>query len=205
MDKNNSLIKQGSISIAEIAEENASFIYSTLFYIAGLLAGSLLFKTLGLAKYDEIFKAFLLENADKFLSVFLEKLAIYLIIYVVTILIGLCIIGFPIINIIPLLCGFEIALKLCYYYNLYNSKGIGYSLLMIVPQAAAFITVLFFTIEQAKLFSKTIFDAATNKINSSELVLTSYLKSFLINAVIVLVITSINSLLIYLFNSIISI
>ncbi len=201
MDK----ISKEKIDIFEFIEENTDIIYSMIFYIAGILAGTLLYKNLDFSRYSDILKSFFVPDTSSFLSVFIEKLAIYITIYVITILMGLCIIGFPIMNAIPLLCGFEIAIKLSYYYNLYNLKGIGYSILMIIPQAAAFITVLFFTMQQARSLSKTIFDTAIQKENRSEIILANYFKRFLIYALIVIAITILNSLLIYLFNSIISI
>ncbi len=201
MDK----ISKEKIDIFEFIEENTDIIYSMIFYIAGILAGTLLYKNLDFSRFSDILKSFFVPDTSSFLSVFIEKLAIYITIYVITILMGLCIIGFPIMNAIPLLCGFEIAIKLSYYYNLYNLKGIGYSILMIIPQAAAFITVLFFTMQQARSLSKTIFDTAIQKENRSEIILANYFKRFLIYALIVIAITILNSLLIYLFNSIISI
>ncbi len=201
MDK----ISKEKIDIFEFIEENTDIIYSMIFYIAGILAGTLLYKNLDFSRFSDILKSFFVPDTSSFLSVFIEKLAIYITIYVITILMGLCIIGFPIMNAIPLLCGFEIAIKLSYYYNLYNLKGIGYSILMIIPQAAAFITVLFFTMQQARSLSKTIFDTAIQKENRSEIILANYFKRFLIYALIVIAITILNSLLIYLYNSIISI
>lgn len=186
-------------------EKNKEYIYLSLIYIAGLLAGSLLFKTLQLSKYSSYVNDILTVKGDSLLSVVVDRLSVYLIIYVFTILLGLCIIGFPIINLVPFLCGFEVAIKVAFYYNLYSLKGIGYSLLMIVPETAAFMVILFFTISASKELSKNIFDISVQKNSEKQIVLADYLKSFLKYGAEIIVISFVNSIIIYLFNSIIKI
>lgn len=186
-------------------EENKKNIYLLLIYIAGLLAGSLLFKSLDLSKYSSYVSDFLTVKGDSLLSVTVDRLSVYLVVYVFTILLGLCIIGFPIINFVPFLCGFEVAVKIAFYYNLYSLKGIGYSLLMIVPETAAFMVILFFTISASKDLSKNIFDISVQKNSEKQIVLVDYLKSFLKYGAEIIVISFINSVIIYLFNSIIKI
>lgn len=189
----------------DFLEKNKEYICLLLIYVAGLLAGSLLFKSLDLSKYSSYVSDFLTVRGDSLLSVAVDRLSVYLIIYVFTILLGLCIIGFPIINLVPFLCGFEVAIKIAFYYNLYSLKGIGYSLLMIVPEAAAFMVILFFTISVSKELSKNIFDISVQKNSKKQIVLADYLKSFLKYGAEIIVISFVNSLIIYLFNSIIKI
>ena len=120
------VVTKESFDFDDFLEKNKEYIFLLLIYVAGLLAGSLLFKSLNLSKYSSYVSDFLTVKSDSLLSVAVDRLSVYLIIYVFTILLGLCIIGFPIINLVPLLCGFEVAIKIAFYYNLYSLKGIGY-------------------------------------------------------------------------------
>lgn len=199
------VVTKESFDFDDFIEKNKEYIFLLLIYVAGLLAGSLLFKSLNLSKYSSYVSDFLTVKGDSLLSVAVDRLSVYLIIYVFTILLGLCIIGFPIINLVPLLCGFEVAIKIAFYYNLYSLKGIGYSLLMIAPEAAAFMVILFFTISSSKELSKNIFDISVQKNSKKQIVLADYLKSFLKYGAEIIVISFVNSLIIYLFNSIIKI
>ena len=199
------VVTKESFDFDDFLEKNKEYIFLLLIYVAGLLAGSLLFKSLDLSKYSSYVSDFLTVKGDSLLSVAVDRLSVYLMIYVFTILLGLCIIGFPIINLVPFLCGFEVAIKIAFYYNLYSLKGIGYSLLMIAPEAAAFMVILFFTISSSKELSKNIFDISVQKNSKKQIVLADYLKSFLKYGAEIIVISFVNSLIIYLFNSIIKI
>lgn len=199
------VVTKESFDFDDFLKKNKEYIFLLLIYVAGLLAGSLLFKSLDLSKYSSYVSDFLTVKGDSLLSVAVDRLSVYLMIYVFTILLGLCIIGFPIINLVPFLCGFEVAIKIAFYYNLYSLKGIGYSLLMIAPEAAAFMVILFFTISSSKELSKNIFDISVQKNSKKQIVLADYLKSFLKYGAEIIVISFVNSLIIYLFNSIIKI
>lgn len=186
-------------------KSNKQYIYLILIYISGLLAGTLLFRSLNLIRFSSTIGEILAIKSDSLLAVFTDRLSVYLLIYVFTILLGLCIIGFPIINLVPFLCGFEISIKIAYYFNIYSLKGIGYSLLMIVPETAAFMVILFFTICSSKSLSKSIFDISLQKNPEKQLILKDYFKSFLIYGAGIAVISFVNSVIIFLFNSIIKI
>jgi hypothetical protein len=104
------------------------------------------------------------------------------------------------------LSGFEIALKVSFYYTNYSVKGIGYAVLMIIPESAALITVLLFTIKTSLELSKKIYNITSKKTDMLEEVnLKTYLKSFLIYGILITIIVAGNSLISYLLNSIISI
>lgn len=197
------VVSKQKFDFEDFVESNRQFIYLLLIYIAGVLAGSLLFRSLELSKFSNFLSDFLTIKSDSLLSVVIDRLSVYLLVYTVTILLGLCIIGFPIINAVPFLCGFEIALKIAFYYNMYSLKGIGYSLLMIVPEASAFMVILFFTIASSKELSKNIFDISLQKNTEKQLILKDYLKSFLIYGAGITAISFVNSLIIFLLNSII--
>lgn len=184
----------------DILSKSYDYIFPTFFYIAGLILGSMLYKNLNL---DNLMKLLIANEGKNIESIFLSKISIYLILYTITILIGLCIVGFPVIQIIPLLTGFCISIKIAYYYNLYSIKGVGFSALAIIPQISAFMIALILTTIKAKSLSKNVYDLAHNK-SINEINTTSYLKSFTLYFVAIIIICIVNSLMLYILNSIIT-
>lgn len=191
------------IDIEQLINENLSFIVYICVYFAGLIIGSLLYKNIYTRINNELFEGVFNYQADDFLETFFSKLSIYLSVYLITVLIGLCVIGYPIVCSVPFLCGIEIALKLSYFYNLYNFKGFGYSLLIIIPEASMFILVLIYAIKSAGDMSKNLMQIARNNVPNNEVSIKSYLKSFLIYGSEIIVISLINAVLIHAFNQII--
>lgn len=192
-------------SIGEIIIDNKELIYPFLFYIAGLILGSFFFTNINNTKLSALMQAAFKLNESGFDSIFLNKFCVYFSLFTVTVLLGLCLIGFPFINIIPFLSGIEIALRTSFYYVNYSVKGIGYALLIIIPESAAFIAVLLYTIKTSTLLSKNIYNITTKKTDMTEdLNLKSYLKSFLIYGAIVVIISLVNALATYLLESLIT-
>ena len=191
------------IDIEQLINENLSYIVYICVYFAGLIIGSLLYKNIYTRINNELFEDVFNYQTDDFLETFFSKLSIYLSVYLITVLIGLCVIGYPIVCSVPFLCGIEIALKLSYFYNLYNFKGFGYSLLIIIPEASMFILVLIYAIKSAGDMSKNLMQIARNNVPNNEVSIKSYLKSFLIYGSEIIAISLINAVLIHAFNQII--
>lgn len=191
------------IDIEQLINENLSYIVYICVYFAGLIIGSLLYKNIYTRINNELFEDVFNYQSDDFLETFFSKLSIYLSVYLITVLIGLCVIGYPIVCSVPFLCGIEIALKLSYFYNLYNFKGFGYSLLIIIPEASMFILVLIYAIKSAGDMSKNLMQIARNNASNNEVSIKSYLKSFLIYGSEIIAISLINAVLIHAFNQII--
>ena len=191
------------IDIEQLINENLSYIVYICVYFAGLIIGSLLYKNIYTRINNELFEDVFNYQSDDFLETFFSKLSIYLSVYLITVLIGLCVIGYPIVCSVPFLCGIEIALKLSYFYNMYNFKGFGYSLLIIIPEASMFILVLIYAIKSAGDMSKNLMQIARNNVPNNEVSIKSYLKSFLIYGSEIIVISLINAVLIHAFNQII--
>ena len=190
------------ISITELYSENKAFFYSLLFYVSGLILGSFL------CTYNnaltKILEGFFTLQINGFVNLFINRICLYLTVYSATVLLGMCLIGFPFINAIPLICGIEIGVKLSYYYINYSIKGIGYSLLMIIPESAAFITVIIYTIIKSSNLSRGIYSLTTKTDTAQDVNLKLYLKSFILYSLIVTLIAFVNAGAIYLLNSIIS-
>ena len=169
-----------------------------------MVLGVWLFKVLNLSKYSSTIEDFILIKNDSLINIIVDRLSIYVLVYVVTILLGLCLIGFPVINVIPFVCGVELSLKLSFIYCLYSVKGIGYSVLMIIPEATAFLVLLFYTIKDSKDLSRSLFNISKNNLES-EIDLKQYLKKFMLYCISIISISILNSIMMYLFNSIIKI
>lgn len=186
-------------------DENSSNIFSLLFYISGLILGTVLYYKFNNEIYNKaLFELF--NNVEQsFVSVLINKLSIYFIVFSIIILSGLCIIGFPFINIVPFVIGFISSSKIAYYFCCYGLKGIGYSVLLIIPEITLFVTLSLYTICISRKISKYLYDVSKNKNTSSELSINTYLKSYAIITVILIGICLLNSILVYLFSSIIKI
>lgn len=155
-------------------------------------------------KYADTFKKVFAFDTSSLFNIFLDRLTIYLLVYIIAILVGLCVIGFPVINSLPLCVGFIIGLKLCYYYSLYKIKGVSFSVLMIIPETSFVLVVIINTIKSARELSKDIYDRAIQN-NNNELNRAGYLKNFLYYLLLIIIISAVNSLLIYVFNFVIKI
>lgn len=198
-------LKKVNINIDDVIKENTLFITYIFVYIAGLLVGSFAYKAISTVADNELLSKIFVISTSKFLDIFFSRLCIYLGIFLITILISLCVIGYPVIFIIPFLVGFEIAVKLAFFYNMYNYKGFGYSLLIIIPESAIYILVLCYTINTAGELSKNLMNIAKNNKISRELPMKNYFQKFLVYGSETIVISLVNSLLIYVFNSLIQI
>lgn len=193
-------------SIADILRENSDVLLPIVFYICGLIIGSYFFKKLQNTFLSDIMKDLFLVEKLSFESMIINNFCLYFSIFAITVILGMCLIGFPFLNIIPLAMGLEIGLKISYYYVNYSTKGIGYALLMIIPQASALITIIGFTIKKSITLSKSIYTLTANKTDiTEEINLKLYLKSFVIYSLIIALIAVINTVLYYLLGSIISI
>ena len=202
--KKSEIIRLNERSLTEMIVENKDYIYPALFYIAGLLLGAFLFTYSN--PLSEMMKSLFSVSATNATSLFFNRFSVYISVYSLTVLLGMCLIGFPFINAIPFFAGVEIAMKVAYYYVNFSIKGIGYSLLMVIPESAAFITILIFTIKTSLALSKNIYNAAIKKSDTSEeLNFKTYLKSFVLYAFIIAGIALINTAATYLLSAIIQI
>lgn len=193
--------------VFEFLNDNKEYIYPALFYIAGLIIGSYCYRFIDNTIITKLMKNIFEINDLPLYSVVLNDLSKNVLVFAVTVLFGLCLIGFPFVNIIPLVIGIESALKISYYYVNYSAKGVGFSVLMIIPECAAVITIIIYTIKYSSKLSKSIYDAATKKSDTlSEAVnLKMYLKKYLICCVYIIIVSAASSCLSYLFGTIITI
>lgn len=178
-------------SIYEIFSENKTVIYSIIFFAAGLLCGALIYKKCRTEALDEMIKSAV---SNEFLNLFINNLGFYFFVFALTVLLGICLIGFPLINIVPFLIGFQAGLEIAYYYLNYSVKGFGYSLLMIAPFICTFLTVIMYTISLSSDLSRKIYNITLNKdIGCEKINYKSYMKKYALYALLIIVVALINS------------
>lgn len=183
--------KEPKKSIYEIFSENKTVIYSVIFFAAGLLCGALIYKKCRTDALDEIIQS---AASNEFLNLFINNLGFYFFVFALTVLLGICLIGFPLINAIPFLIGFQSGLQVAYYYLNNGVKGFGYSLLMIAPFICSFLTVIMYTINLSSELSRKIYNMTLNKDTGGEKInYRSYLKKYALYALLIVVVALINS------------
>lgn len=173
---------------------NKSFIYSVIFYIAGLLLGALIYSQLNDSAAELISKAVNPITSD-FKKMFFSTVAVYIAVFVFVVIFGVSLFGFRFINCIPLLIGFAVALKISYFYTSYSANGITYCALLVIPQSCVFAETIIYTIRSSSLMSRHIYNSTTKKSDTEDFNLKLYLKDFVIYIVVIIVISALNSLI----------
>lgn len=173
-----------------IFKENKTFIYPIIFYIAGLICGSFIYKKC----QNDVLNEILTSSNEPFMQLFINNLSLYFLLFTISVLIGLCLVGFPFINFIPMFIGFETGMKIAYYYINYSVKGMGYSLIMIAPFVCFYLTVIMYSISLSYEISKNIYNITIKKENcEEEFDYKIYLKKYLIYAAIIFLVSLINT------------
>lgn len=157
-------------------KEYKSIIYTLVFYTCGLAIGAYFYKAASGESLDKLIKP----EQHTLLNLFTSNLCVYFSLFLIVVFLGFCLIGYPIINIIPAIIGIETGLKTSYFFINYSVKGIGYSLIMIIPFVALFMTVIAFAIKISTEMSKKLIDIATDKTDEKKLEIKPYLKKYLI-------------------------
>ena len=189
----------------EIITQEKELVYSVLFYAAGLLVGSFGFTLIKSEVLTNGIKALYTPQTGNLYSLLICNFALYISVFAVTVLLALFLIGYPVINAVPLVIGCAVGLKLAYFYITYGVKGIGYSLLLVIPQAAIFTTVVLYTIRQSAIISKYILKCVSSKEAGEPLKIKSLLKSYIVYTLAVTLAAFANALFTYLFSGIIRI
>lgn len=174
----------------EFFSENKTFIYSVIFYFAGLLCGSYIYKNC----QNEVLNNILAMKNESFIQELINNLSVYFLIYALSVLFGLCLVGFPFINFIPMFIGFETSMKITYYYTCFGMKGMGYALLMIIPFVCFFTTIIMYSISMSYTISKNTYLIAVKKEEpDNEQNYKIYLKKYMIYAGIIFIAAVINT------------
>lgn len=184
-------IRKEKKSLYEIFTEYKTVIYSSVFFAAGLLCGALLYKNCRTDALDEIIKT---AAGNDFLNLFINNLGFYFLVFALTVLLGICLVGFPIINAVPLILGVQAGLEIAYYYLNFGFKGFGYCILMIAPFVSSFLTVIVYTVSLSSELSRKIYDLTIGKKDTAEKIeYKKYMKKYLLYALMIVIVALVNS------------
>lgn len=184
-------IRKEKKSLYEIFTEYKTVIYSSVFFAAGLLCGALLYKNCRTDALDEIIKT---SAGNDFLNLFINNLGFYFLVFALTVLLGICLVGFPIINAVPLIIGVQAGLEIAYYYLNFGFKGFGYCILMIAPFVSSFLTVIVYTVSLSSELSRKIYDLTIGKKDTAEKIeYKKYMKKYLLYAIMIVIVALVNS------------
>lgn len=159
-------------------QEYKSVIYTAVFYAFGLFAGSYFYRIASTDTLNELLKP----QQQSILSLFASDFCVYFSLYLIVVFLGFCLIGYPVVNIIPTVIGIVIGIKTAYLFINYSVKGIGYSVVMLVPYAALFLTVITFTIQISSNLSKELMSITKKSEENTQLNLKPYIKKYFILA-----------------------
>ncbi|MGN0535230.1 MAG: stage II sporulation protein M [Eubacterium sp.] len=168
--------------------DNKFAFYFGLFYTFGLFLGSYFYK---IAQNDTLNKIVMIKD-ENFLNMFLSTFCVYFVLFLLVSFLGFCLISYPVINIFPVIIGIATGMKLAYYYINYSAKGVGYSLIMIVPYTALFVTVITYTMKVSTELSKRI-RSLTKGEGEQNFEMLPYLKKYLILSVVVAAAAAVNA------------
>lgn len=184
-------IRKEKKSLYEIFTEYKTVIYSSVFFAVGLLCGALLYKNCRTDALDEIIKT---AAGNDFLNLFINNLGFYFLVFALTVLLGICLVGFPIINAVPLIIGVQAGLEIAYYYLNFGFKGFGYCILMIAPFVSSFLTVIVYTVSLSSELSRKIYDLTIGKKDTAEKIeYKKYMKKYLLYALMIVIVALVNS------------
>ncbi len=185
-------------------KKSIDYIYPVLLYLCGLIIGTVLYNKVSAQNTEGIISGFLNSNTKSFITLLTNRVCIYSFVYIITVLLGMCLIGYPFLMLLPVIIGFIISYKLSYLYSSYDVKEIGYSLLMIIPEAASAVTVLIYSVVKSSILSRFIFTSTVKKDMTENERFKSYLISYGIYFIIINLIAVINASLTYCLGGLIS-
>lgn len=184
-------VNKSDKSFYDIFIENKSFFYSVLFYCAGLLCGSFLYQKCQTDTLNNLISA---NASNDFTSIFINNLGLYFFAFAVVLLLGICLVGFPVINIVSFFIGVYAGVNIAYYYINYSIKGFGYNLLMIAPFICSFFTVIVYAISLSYDLSKKIYNLTIAKSDKQEkIAYKAYLKKYALYAIALIIVALINA------------
>lgn len=199
-NKDNKLVKVNEEKKAFSFEENKFVFYTALFYSLGLFMGSYFYKLAQSDKLDNLVKI----KDGSFLLLLVSSFCLYFSVFLISSFLGFCLIGKPIINVIPILIGMGTGIRLAYYFISSASKGVGYSLIMIVPYTALFVTVISYTINNSNCLSTRLV-LLTKGEGDKNFELSPYLKKYLIYSLLIALAALLDSALTKLLFSVVTI
>lgn len=174
--------------------------YCGLFYAVGLFIGSYFYK---IAQNDKLNELVMIKD-NSFANLMFSNFCVYFSLFLITAFLGFCLISAPLINIMPIFIGVAAGGRLSYYFVNYEAKGVGYSLIMIVPYIALLITTIAYTMKVSVELSAKIRNLVKGE-SKEPFEINPYLKKYLLLAVAIIAVSVIDSGLTKLLFSVVTI
>ncbi len=191
-------MKEHKIDFQSLFEANKNYVYSVLFYLIGLLLGTFIYEGIQSESVNSRIHTVLnLTVQNQLLQLFLNRLSVYLILFCITVLMGLFVIGFTLTNCIPIITGCIIGVKLAYYYVSFGMKGIGYSALLILPESAILMTVIIYCIQTSSNLSREVLQSLKKEDTALRSDVKPYLKQYFLYFILLIISAFVNGLLTY--------
>lgn len=192
--------EEKKIDFEQMFLNNKTVIYSLIFYTCFLAIGTVFYRLLKSNALDLLLKP----NQENISKLFGEHICNYMSLFLITVFLSFCLIGYGIINVIPCIVGLQIGMKTAYLYINYQAKGVGYAILMIAPFAAAFLTVLIYAINAGSDMSKQIVNLTKNQ-GDFKFDVKPTMKKFLIYGIVLIITSAVSALLETLIRSVVTI
>lgn len=180
--------------------DNRFIFYCGLFYAVGLFLGSYFYKLAQSEKLNEL----VMIKDNSFTNLMFSNFCAYFSLFLITAFLGFCLISTPLINIVPLFIGAATGGRLSYYFINYSAKGVGYSLIMIVPYIALLITTIAYTMKVSVELSSKMRDMVKGE-SKQPFELNPYLKQYLLLAAAIIAVSLVDSGLTKLLFSVVTI
>ena len=180
MDKIKKEFKFEIGKIINFCVSNIKVIILGLFFIIGILIGTLIIKqNIGQTFEDTsyLINGFINKRAaDSAIGIFINSFLASFPLILISFLIGLCAIGMPFIPLIPAFRGLGIGLAMGYLYSGFGVKGIAYCALLIIPAAVFSSTCLILSCRESLKFSFLLLSTITPSGKSGQL--SNYFKKY---------------------------
>lgn len=190
--------------LSEAIINNQIVIIVFVIYVFGLIAGSVCYNSIDSESVKAVTDELLSFKQKTFTQQLVNDLCLNMTMYFLTFIFGLCCIGLPAVSLMPFLIGIINSVKISYFYLNYGTKGIGYTLLMILPGASMFVAVSVLSACDGIDMSRVLFKAAFRGGSFDKSLAFQYLKEFSFFGIATIVISVLNALLTTSLSSIIA-
>lgn len=190
--------------LTDMILNNQIVIIVFVIYVFGLIAGSICYNSIDSESVKAVTDELLAFKQKSFVDQLIDDLCLNVSLYFLTFIFGLCCIGLPAVSLMPFVIGIINSVKISYFYINYDIKGIGYTLLMILPGASLFVAVSILSASNGIEMSRVLFNAAFRSGSFDRSLTLSYLKEFLFFGIATIVISVLNALLTTSLSSIIA-
>lgn len=190
--------------LTDMILNNQIVIIVFVIYVFGLIAGSICYNSIDSESVKAVTDELLAFKQKSFVDQLIDDLCLNVSLYFLTFIFGLCCIGLPAVSLMPFVIGIINSVKISYFYINYGIKGIGYTLLMILPGASLFVAVSILSASNGIEMSRVLFNAALRSGSFDRSLTLSYLKEFLFFGIATIVISVLNALLTTSLSSIIA-